>query len=773
MSSGIKDCKFGNRGKSYPVKRDLRVVNQQSAAIEIATQKISNLPFSEFRNLNSVTYAALNEIGVLEVLKNIQNKQEEGSLERALTQVEEERTTALEVNFEELVRMVEEVIEKHNNAKSIDFADANTRVEINEQISNLPILGYILNTRKLINLLLVNKIDIEQTADPLTIWDSVKKISNEKDLSKKEIKTISSSIRNMISFLHQQACNDLNNGNNAQAEKNYLSAKELLEESIATQTEEELRRKNQEKLILITGQIETCLKGSSGEYEYFLKLFQEIFEIIYPNLSWDLEHEDPQKLIKYLKIFLSSSFREHIKKETIDDVTLIALQNLALEAVFKFKGVFSAEISDEEKSTEEQIETKNIQNPLNKLIESIKSRIFNTKALNQEQEGTMIEKIKLIAENHCKYVSETFKDKINEKINNDENEHDFSVLLDYASQLGALNQSLQEFAPLIKNESKENNWSKRKKIIENYNHKNWVKNVEDLVIHNDTNWGFRMEKIIVETIGEIIDAYHPNTFQHSKFVATRMVKMYLEYAKEKELDAEEIKESCRTLYFSGMLHDLGKLFVNKSTLNKPGKLTDDEFKKEIKAHPELGYLYALRLGFPEKIAIIIKEHHEKFNGTGYPDGKSEKEITFFSEIAKIADSTSAMMERGRKYNEEVEFKIQLGKALLEIEACKSTDFDPKVVDLYVKSIGLDEYKDLISPTIMTSYLATCQLIKERKYDNDELLHKEIEQSYIQLRMDLWEAIGRRIQDFTKKSSNPRCKTFIDEAKSMQIDKSTS
>ena len=124
-----------------------------------------------------------------------------------------------------------------------------------------------------------------------------------------------------------------------------------------------------------------------------------------------------------------------------------------------------------------------------------------------------------------------------------------------------------------------------------------------------------------------------STYAHCMNVAiiSRMIGIWLNYS-EKELD---------TLTLCGLLHDIGKCSIDSAILNKPGKLTDQEFAK-MKQHPTLGYKILQKLDIDPKIKLAALQHHERCDGSGYPLGLKGKDILDSSMIVSIADIYDAM-----------------------------------------------------------------------------------------------------------------------------------
>ncbi|MGD8944569.1 MAG: HD domain-containing phosphohydrolase, partial [Desulfobacterales bacterium] len=133
------------------------------------------------------------------------------------------------------------------------------------------------------------------------------------------------------------------------------------------------------------------------------------------------------------------------------------------------------------------------------------------------------------------------------------------------------------------------------------------------------------------------------------------------------------KEELDVLNFAGHLHDIGKIGIRDDILLKPGKLTDAEFEK-IKDHPVIGANILEQLGLWEKERQIIRCHHERFDGTGYPDGIKQDDIPFLARILSVADVYDAMAS-DRAYRKKMEDEV----ILKIINDGNGSQFDPNVV----------------------------------------------------------------------------------------------
>lgn len=123
-------------------------------------------------------------------------------------------------------------------------------------------------------------------------------------------------------------------------------------------------------------------------------------------------------------------------------------------------------------------------------------------------------------------------------------------------------------------------------------------------------------------------------------------------------------------------HDIGKLVIDLSCIQKPGKLTPEEWEL-IKKHPEVGANIVEPLKFMERECDIIRHHHEKVDGTGYPDGIGGDELNLLTRIITVADSFDAMTSR-RNYRR----NLSTVDAVAELRRCAGTQFDPDLVESF-------------------------------------------------------------------------------------------
>jgi HD-GYP domain-containing protein (c-di-GMP phosphodiesterase class II) len=166
----------------------------------------------------------------------------------------------------------------------------------------------------------------------------------------------------------------------------------------------------------------------------------------------------------------------------------------------------------------------------------------------------------------------------------------------------------------------------------------------------------------------------------------------------KEMGLSE--DRLRNLRMAGMLHDLGKFAIPSDLLSKPGKLTPPEFAL-IKTHPQVAYNILEPISLPGNTAMIILQHHERLNGSGYPQGLEGEAILLEARILGVADVMEAMCSH-RPYRA----SRGLAETLDELARNKGILYDPAVVDACLKLYG----KDLQAPWKMSSGLTPLEVM---------------------------------------------------------------
>ena len=150
------------------------------------------------------------------------------------------------------------------------------------------------------------------------------------------------------------------------------------------------------------------------------------------------------------------------------------------------------------------------------------------------------------------------------------------------------------------------------------------------------------------------------------------------------------EEDLRRLRIGGLFHDVGKIGVPDNILQKNGKLSDDEYS-EIKNHPTIGAHILSSASIFQDIIPIVKHHHERFDGRGYPGQLKGEEIPYLARIAAVADSFDAMTSR-RVYRDSLPINV----VIEEIEKNKGTQFDPSVADAFLDILrnNYDKIKEI-------------------------------------------------------------------------------
>jgi len=136
---------------------------------------------------------------------------------------------------------------------------------------------------------------------------------------------------------------------------------------------------------------------------------------------------------------------------------------------------------------------------------------------------------------------------------------------------------------------------------------------------------------------------------------------------------------CATLHQAGVLHDIGKIGISSAILNKPGRLTDEEYEI-IKTHPQMGQRILKPIKFLDEAVPIVYHHHERWDGAGYPEGLGGEEIPLGSRVMLVADTYDAMTSN-RAYRIGLPHEV----AVAELQRCSGTQFDPSCVEAFVEA----------------------------------------------------------------------------------------
>ena len=173
----------------------------------------------------------------------------------------------------------------------------------------------------------------------------------------------------------------------------------------------------------------------------------------------------------------------------------------------------------------------------------------------------------------------------------------------------------------------------------------------------------------IETLRYTVEAKDSYTRGHSDRVSEYSVLI----GKHLGLSEEDLK----ILRIGGLFHDIGKIGVPDAVLLKEGKLTDDEYS-EIKNHPSIGKQILSNATIFKDMIPIVYYHHEKYDGTGYPERLKGHEIPYFARITAVADTFDAMTSN-RSYRK----ALPLDVVRAEIERCSGTQFDPDIAKVFL------------------------------------------------------------------------------------------
>ncbi|WP_297967742.1 HD-GYP domain-containing protein [uncultured Anaerovibrio sp.] len=189
----------------------------------------------------------------------------------------------------------------------------------------------------------------------------------------------------------------------------------------------------------------------------------------------------------------------------------------------------------------------------------------------------------------------------------------------------------------------------------------------------------RLFKEMVFALAKTIDAKDPYTNGHSQRVA--------DYSREIAYRAGKSKNYQRKIYFMALLHDIGKIGVSGQVLNKPDKLTPREYSS-MKMHPVIGSAILSYVHGMEELRVGARSHHERFDGTGYPDGLAGNEIPEKARIIAVADVYDAMTSK-RSYRDVLPQSV-VREELMKVSG---SQLDPRFTDIMLQMMDEDvEYR---------------------------------------------------------------------------------
>lgn len=190
----------------------------------------------------------------------------------------------------------------------------------------------------------------------------------------------------------------------------------------------------------------------------------------------------------------------------------------------------------------------------------------------------------------------------------------------------------------------------------------------------------------IQALAAAIDAKDPYTHGHSARVAEYAVAA----AKELQMTLREMEMVQAAAY----LHDVGKIGIPEPILTKPGKLTDDEYEI-IKTHPEISARIISPVNFQGEVISIVRHHHERVDGRGYPDMVKGDSIPVAARILAVADSFDAMISV-RPYRP----PRSLEDAKMELIRCSGTQFDKEIVNAFIRAVNKTQMSDSETRTLV-------------------------------------------------------------------------
>jgi putative nucleotidyltransferase with HDIG domain len=212
-----------------------------------------------------------------------------------------------------------------------------------------------------------------------------------------------------------------------------------------------------------------------------------------------------------------------------------------------------------------------------------------------------------------------------------------------------------------------------------------------------------MYKGSLRAISAALDAKDTYTHGHS----FRVTQYSLAIAHQMGLSVAETND----LEIGGMLHDIGKIGIPESILQKPGKLTPEEYDI-IKSHPLRGYRMLMTLPGMESVLQIVRHHHERTDGSGYPDGLRGDQIPILARVLSVADAYDAMTSK-RTYR----MGMSHADAVMEVQRNSGTQFDPQMVKAFIGLREMAEVRKVLEqapdlPAFSPAVLATQRLLAQ-------------------------------------------------------------
>jgi HD-GYP domain-containing protein (c-di-GMP phosphodiesterase class II) len=252
--------------------------------------------------------------------------------------------------------------------------------------------------------------------------------------------------------------------------------------------------------------------------------------------------------------------------------------------------------------------------------------------------------------------------------------------------------------------------------------------------------------IFKETISallSIIEVYDSSLKENSERIASHCIM----FCRKLKLSKEESEK----IYFAGLLHDIGMFHIPVDIIHKKDKLTEDEIAM-LKMHPAISEKIISNISFLKGVLPIVRHHHERFDGSGYPEGKKGSDIPYGSRIIALADTYDAMLT-GRSYKD----KKAIEEIIEEVEKESGKQFDPDLVKEFLQFLKPEDASDEVSQ-------------RSKEEDKKEIIQKTINgiiTSFKKGQISL-PSLPTVVQDVQKAIDNP-VSTTDDVAKLIETD----
>ena len=199
----------------------------------------------------------------------------------------------------------------------------------------------------------------------------------------------------------------------------------------------------------------------------------------------------------------------------------------------------------------------------------------------------------------------------------------------------------------------------------------------DIILKEEKNFRQNLRQLTKEQVLDHLASLDKILEQSDRFKKQHSSQM-VEYVKRIAQALKYNEDDIQILCEAASLHDIGKEKIDKKILDKPGKLTEEEYDK-VKIHSIYGEIMVDPLS---SISMLILHHHERYDGFGYPEGLEKNKIPLGSRIIAVVDAYDAMTN-DRPYRK----ALSKEEAIKELEKCEGTQFDPKIVNIFLKILN--------------------------------------------------------------------------------------